>query len=36
MKQKIKDKIEWAFYIGILLGDSFLIGLLSAHLHALS
>jgi len=32
MKKKIKDKLEWAFYIGLLLADSFLIGILLAHL----
>jgi len=36
MKEKIKNAAEWAFYIGLLLADSFLIGILLAHLHALS
>ena len=36
MKEKIKNAAEWAFYIGTMLGCSFLIGLLLAHLHVLS
>lgn len=32
MKKKIKEKLEWAFYIGVMLGCSYLIGILLAHL----